>query len=416
MRGGAAACGQMEAVVELLDAEEEAGARVAKTLEDVSEQRGSDRGRQVAARKAPYTHVEISPSFILGGLAATIPYVEHGMKAKNIGTNKQAVGVSMTSFQSRPDTTMHVLAYPQKPLVSTSAARHMGLHELPGGQNVIVAIAPMEGYTQEDAIVINQSAVDRGLFRSFVYRNHEPALHRGGRRAAPWTGAASSWRHGADAGAGAGADGGGGAEEDEGKVRFERPDPRASHPGAYEHLEADGLPCPREKLPTCPWEPRRVILMGRTGPNLERAAVDEGGGRPRKDMSLKIKASDGGSVESALLTAMESKNAWGPAAQVRVRRQCVPEVGDKFASRHGQKGVVGRLVRQEDMPWTRDGITPDLVINSYCIPVRRTVSQLLEMLAGKVQLAGDGKSVPGSADTRLHPCSCPACLAAPPLQ
>lgn len=310
-----------------------------------------------------FTHCEIHPSLILGVCASIIPFPDHNQSPRNTyqsAMGKQAMGVFLSSFQVRLDTMSHVLHYPQKPLATTRAMEYMKFRELPSGINCIVAIACYTGYNQEDSLILSQSSLDRGLFRSSFFRTYNGKAKTAGN----------------DFNSAAG-------------ERFEVPSKNCiglKH-GSYDKLGEDGLAEPGSRI-----SPDNV-LIGKTvsfpilGPDGVQTSIS------RKDDSICMRSNESGIVDQVMLTTDNEGNKY---AKVRVRNLRIPQIGDKFASRHGQKGTVGMTYRQEDMPFTCEGISPDIIVNPHAIPSRMTIGHLVECLMGKVGslLGQEGDATP----------------------
>ncbi|MBK70831.1 MAG: DNA-directed RNA polymerase subunit B [Euryarchaeota archaeon] len=313
-----------------------------------------------------HTHCEIDPQLVLGVCASLIPYPEHNSTPRVTGGTamvKQSLGLPSSNYRLRPDTRAHILHYPQRSITRTRAMETTNFDERPGGQNFIVAIMSLHGYNMQDAVIMNRGSIDLGLGRSTFMRTYNAE-----RRRFP----------------------GGQVEEIEKpgtslqEVKGLKPDE------SYVHLEGDGLPLPEKYLEG------GDVLVGKTSP--PRFLEESSGGaflmaQERRESSMLVRHGEKGWVDNVYVT--ESLDS-GRMVRVMVRSHKVPEVGDKFASRHGQKGVIGRLVDPEDMPFTAEGVVPDLIINPHAIPSRMTVAHVLEMIGGKVGSL-EGRRIDGTA-------------------
>ncbi len=321
-------------IVEFLDAEEEENALVAMTEADIT-----DRS----------THLEVDPVSIFGITVNTAPFPEmnsaprHLMFASYI---KQAQGLYATNFNLRFESRAFILFYPQVPMVTTTAYETLKLGKHAAGQNFVVATSTYYGYNMQDAVVLNKAAVDRGLARSMFYKTYadEERRYPGG-------------------------------QKDMVKV------PPATTEGylgehAYSKLSDDGVIEPEMGVI------EGDVLIGKVAPPrfLEESIGAGGLEEKTRDDSVVLKPGENGVVDDVIFT--ESPGATR-TVKVRVRSLRVPEAGDKFGSRHGQKGVVALVVPHEDMPFTEQGVVPDLMFNPHSIPARMTFGHLLETLGAK---------------------------------
>ena len=311
-----------QGVLEIIDANEEENAYIALDARDLTTQ---------------HTHLELYTPAILGVAGSLIPYPEHNQSPRNTYESamaKQALGFSTSNFGTASYVRQHLAVYPQVPVVKTRSHTLINMDERPMGQNAVLAVLSFEGYNIEDAVVLNKSSVDRGLGRTFFYRLYEAEAQQylGGM-----------------------------------KDKFELPNADANIRGFrgekfYRLLEPDGVVMAEAVVSG------GDVLAGRTSPPrfMEEYKEFEVKGPYRRDTSIAVRPSENGVVDSVFMTQTVEGNK---IYKIRVRDQRIPELGDKFASRHGQKGVVGLLVNQEDMPYTEQGIVPDVIMNPHAFPV-----------------------------------------------
>ncbi len=340
-------------IIEYIDAEEEENVFVALNLNEVTPE---------------HTHVEIASYTMLGICASIIPYPEHNQSPRNsyeAAMAKQALGINVTNFIHRVDSRSHILHHPQTPLTKTKPMDIIGYDLRPSGQNCVVAIVSFEGYNMEDALIFNKASIERGLARSTFYRIYsaECRQYLGGLRdrfVLPETG-----------------------------IRGYRGEQY------YRLLEPDGIVSLESEVTG------GDVLIGRTSPPrfLEEYKEFEIKGPTMRDTSVDVRQSETGVVDDIFITETREGSK---LVKVRVRDQRIPELGDKFASRHGQKGVIGMIVPQEDMPFTPEGIVPDIIVNPHAMPSRMTIGQFLESMAGKVA-AARGRPVDGTPFTNERP-------------
>ena len=335
-------------IIELIDANEEENCFIALDEKHIK----------------AHTHLEIFPSSILGAGASIIPYPEHNQSPRNTYESamaKQSLGFSTPMMNTSTYVRQHSMLYPQTPIVSTKAMELLGLEKRPAGQNCVVAVLPFDGYNIEDAIVLSKSSVERGLGRTFFYRIYEAESKQypGGMR-----------------------------------DNFEIPnvdDNLRGYKGekSYRLLEDDGIIATESNVSG------GDILIGKTSPPrfMEEYREFESKGPYRRDTSIGVRPSEVGVVDTIILT---QSNEGGKMYKVRIRDMRLPEIGDKFASRHGQKGVVGILAKAEDLPYTASGMSPDVLINPHAFPSRMTVGMMMESITGKAA-AIRGKKADASA-------------------
>ena len=339
-----------DSVIEYIDAEEQNGSLIATAPRDLFNPDLND---------FRYTHCEIHPSTIFGILASCIPFPEHNQSPRNCyqcAQAKQAMGVYVTNYQKRMDKTAYVQNYPSRPLVDTRIMNMIKLNKIPSGCNVIVAIMTHTGYNQEDSLLFNKGSIDRGLFMITVYHTEK--------------------------------------DEDKQKINGDeevrcKPEPsktKGMKMGNYNKVNSKGM-IPENTL-VC----NRDVIIAKVTPIKEN----------KNDHTKLIKFQDQSKIYKTNEDTYIDKNYTDRNGEgynfckVRLRTQRKPVIGDKFSSRHGQKGTIGNIIPESDMPFTGEGVKPDIIINPHAIPSRMTIGQLKETLLGKVLvelgLFGDGTS------------------------
>ena len=283
--------------------------------------------------KIDTTHCEIHPSVMLGTLASNIPFPDHNQSPRNsyqAAMGKQAMGLYAMNYRERFDAMAHILCYPQVPLVSPFMSKFYGGNTMMSGQNIIVAIMTYSGYNQEDSIMINRGCLDRGLFRSIFYRTYKDEEKKNQS-----------------------------SGEDE---KFCMPDKKLTKQmrhANYDKLGADGF------IPENAYVDNDDILIGKIVPlRVPTGMVLPTGSKQFRDVSRTLRNNETGYVDRIF----KNRNGEGYSfVKIRMRNDRIPEIGDKFSSRHGQKGTCGLILKPEDMPRTADGIVPDIIINPHCL-------------------------------------------------
>lgn len=301
-----------------------------------------------------HTHHEVHPSLIVGHMASTIPLSDHNQSPRNTyqsAMGKQAMCVYAGNFAKRLDKNAYILCSIARPIVETRAMNILKMHEMPFGMNAIVAIACYGGYNQEDSVIMNKSAVERGFFRGLYYGMYKDEEHRN----------VTSGR----------------------EEKFMKPmkhNTRKYKNTSYAAISDNGLPIINSIIN------ENDVLIGKVV-NLRNDAA----GYAFRDASTTHKNSEQCRIDGV----WQDKNSDGyPFIKVRTVSERVPQIGDKVSSRHGQKGTIGMLMEEEDMPFTASGLRPDIIMNPHAVPSRMTIAQLMENIFGKIGVRkgtlGDG--------------------------
>ena len=325
--------------IEYLDVNEECDADVAVYESDL--EKHTDKS---------ITHLEIAPFTVLGAVAGLIPYPHHNQSPRNTyqcAMGKQAMGAIAYNQQRRMDTLLYNLVYTQQPMVKTKTIEMIGYDKVPAGQTAMVAVMSYSGYDIEDALVMNKASLDRGFGRCTVMRRYATQIKAYANRTYD---------------------------------RLADPpiDPQSGHVNEkYEAIESDGIAGVGCIIRN------GMVYVNKQSPvetsNNEMADVDVS----YKPTPLTFKYPAPAAIDQVMLTTNEEDQT---LLKVLIRQTRRPELGDKFSSRHGQKGVVGNIVSQEDMPFTDSGICPDVIMNPHGFPSRMTVGKMIELLAGKAGL------------------------------
>ena len=345
-------CSIGESIIEYIDPEEQSWSMIAMKPTDLIES-GDEK------EMFKHTHCEIHPSTIFGVLASCIPFPEHNQSPRNTyqcAQAKQAMGVYVTNFDNRMDKTAYVLNTPARPLVDTRIMDMIKINKIPSGFNVVVAIMTHTGYNQEDSLLFNKGSIDRGLFQATIYHTEK--------------------------------------DEDKQKINGDeeircKPDPTKTKGMKFANY---GKVNNRGVIPENTLVENRDVIISKVVPIKEN----------RNDHTKLIKYEDQSRIyrtdeETYIDKNYIDRNGDGyNFAKVRLRTVRKPVIGDKFSSRSGQKGTIGNIIPEEDMPFTASGIRPDIILNPHAIPSRMTIAHLKETIMTKVLvqlgLFGDGTS------------------------
>jgi DNA-directed RNA polymerase II subunit RPB2 len=332
-------------VIEYIDPEEQASSMIAIKPTDLS-------------KDYNYTHCELHPSTIFGVLASCIPFPEHNQSPRNTyqcAMGKQAIGVYVSNFDKRVDKTSYVLNYTMRPLVETRIMNMLKLNRLPSGNQVIVAIMTHSGYNQEDSIIFNRGSIDRGLFHTTIYHTEKDEDKKTN-------------------------------GEEEIRTKPNKLNTKSMKFGNYDKINSKGVMNENELIEDKDIIISKVVVIKENKNDNTKLIKYE-------DQSRSYRTDEECYVDKTYI----DRNGDGyNFCKVRIRALRKPQFGDKFSSRHGQKGTIGNIMDEEDMPFTKNGLRPDLIINPHAIPSRMTIAQLKETLLGKLLLElglfGDGTS------------------------
>jgi DNA-directed RNA polymerase II subunit RPB2 len=335
-----------ESVIEYVDSREQKSNMICMNIKDVHKGNYN------------YTHCEIHPSTMFGVLASCIPFPENNQSPRNTyqcAMGKQAIGVYVSNFNNRMDKTSYILNYPMKPIVDTRLMNILKMNNLSSGNQVIVAIMSHTGFNQEDSLLFNKGAIMRGLFHATIYHTEKDEDKKVN-------------------------------GEEELRIKPNNLNTKNIKFGNYNKLNSNGL-MERNTLIE-----DKDIIMGKVT-SIKSNKNDDNKHIKYEDHSKSYKTNE----ESYIDRNYVNRNGDGYTfCKIKIRATRIPSIGDKFSSRHGQKGTIGHILNEEDMPFTKDGIKPDIIINPHAIPSRMTIAQLKETLLSKVLLElglyGDGTS------------------------
>ncbi len=318
------------------------------------------------ARKKKFTHVEIHPSLCLGTQSNLVIFPENNDFPRNVfscSQSRQAASIYSTNFHNRIDKFGLTINYGQIPVVKSRYMKYINNEEIPYGENAIVAIMCYGGYNVEDAILVNEGAVKRGLFRCTYFTKYEATEESFDVLDSDREVIISN------------------VKDDYMKHEVKNLKPNIM----YDFLDERGLIRENTQL-----DDRKECLIGlkqrngvtgvAAGSAAAIAAMSSVETNPYSDASVETKKGQLGFVDKTFIT---SKSAGYNMAKVRIRQDRPLAVGDKMASRAGQKGIVGQVIPERDMPYTREGVRPDIIINPHALPSRKTIGQLIECILGK---------------------------------
>jgi len=357
--------------IEYLDIEEENGTLIAMTPSDV---------------RGLHTHIEINPATIFSVVTNTLPFAHHNSAPRNVfygGQSKQGIGIYATNFNERFDTMAYIQHYPQRPIVTTRAAQYIGNDDMPNGVNCIVAIASFTGFNQEDSIIINRSAIDRGLFQITAFKTMSATEEIDELRPYPRTVFANPLRK---------------------KEEFVDVDGRrvpvnvkGTNFANYDLLDDKGIVKREAYIP----RGQSAVIIGMVAEDMKA-----NGELTFNDRSKVTDIHHYGTIDRVEVMR-QGVHGSKRVCKVRFRKVRRPELGDKAVSRSAQKGVFGAILPAENMPFSKDGIIPDLIINPHAIPTRMTIAHLVECIYAKLctmeGMLGDGTVfLPINLDEKYH--------------
>tara|TARA_Y100000389_G_scaffold40620_1_gene35184 strand:- start:3649 stop:7869 length:4221 start_codon:yes stop_codon:yes gene_type:complete len=320
-----------------------------------------------------HTHCEIHPSTIFSVVSANIPMCNHSFAARNIfhaAQSKQAIGIYASSFNERFDTLAYIQHYPQKPIISTKLSNLTESDEMPNGFNLIVAVMSYTGFNQEDSIMINRGAIDRGLEKINYYKS----VSLTAKKESPYE-----------------------------RTIFVNPLTLKknninvigfNNKADYSMLSDDGFIKEGTFIP----EGSDVAVIGmvlvRDVIKVVKDGIFQKSVKEKEYIDKSFITDDNyyGIIDKVFISNQVSNN--NGICKLRFLKVRRPEYGDKHSSRHGQKGVLGRIFDEKDMPFTKDGLIPDIIMNPHAFPSRMTIGHIVECVFAKLccqkGVTGDG--------------------------
>jgi len=324
-----------EGIIEYVDTEESNTSFIAMTPEQLDSK----------DKIFKYSHCEIHPTLIYGTLASIIPFSDSNQFPRNLfstGQSKQAISIYTTNFKNRMDTEGQIIYYGEKPLIKTRYEKYLYGNKLPYGMNTIIAVACYSGYNQEDSIIVNKNSLDRGLFRTMIFKTYVERESK-----SEYTGLEELFKY----------------------------NPKDTvigrKTGNFSKLDKNGI------IKEEAYVDENDIIISKV---MNTGKRDKKNNLIYKDSSIFLKRTQKGYVDKVFL---DKGDDGYKLCKIRIRKEKLPEIGDKFCSRHGQKGVIGMVMKQEDMPFTKNGITPDMIVNPHAFPSRMTIAQFMECVMGK---------------------------------
>jgi hypothetical protein len=289
------------------------------------------------------THCELHPSSMFGFVGSMIPFANHNQSPRNqlsCSQSKQGIGFYSSQFMNRFDTYGTQMCYGEAPVARTLYYDLIADGNMSYGTNCIVALMSFDGYNMDDGILFNQSSIERGLFRHLSYKTYDAVEEKD--------------------------------MESDAIIRIGNPNVITSwmsiRPGYdYSMLDDDGIIKEGTMITD------KTVLVGRYMTLPESGLV--------RDTSVLPTVFTEGRVEK--VTVLHQANGYR-LVHIRIFEVRVPELGDKFSSRHGQKGTIGMIRPCYDLPRGKNGVVPDIIVNPHCIPSRMTVAQIMEMITSKV--------------------------------